>query len=396
MHSSCDIFIAGGGIGGLTAAVAFGSAGFKVICVDPVPLDQEYDHLDVRTTAILQPAHKFLKTIDVWDRLAPHSSALNTLRIIDIGSGQGNSQTTQDFHSSDISEESFGWNIPNWHLKHVLSSHVDELENVEFWKGLKARDLFSRQNEAHVTLNNDRHVIARLVLACDGRNSPIRYAAGIPVKTWRYGQKALAFAVTHPIPHNNISTEIHRTGGPFTFVPLPGHNNTPRSAVVWMEDGPKANQFFSMNEINFEEAISERSCYIYGPLTLSSRRTIWPIISQYATRITGERLALMAEAAHVVPPIGAQGLNISFSDIRTLWNLAIQQPDSLGSSQMLAAYHRKRFNDIRLRVGGIDLLNRISKSRTKPFRDARATGLSLLHASRPVRQTLMKAMLGTT
>jgi 2-octaprenyl-6-methoxyphenol hydroxylase len=65
----------------------------------------------------------------------------------------------------------------------------------------------------------------------------MRRALGIGVRTTRYGQKALAFAVTHPEPHRNVSTEIHRSGGPFTLVPLPDREGKPASAVVWMERG---------------------------------------------------------------------------------------------------------------------------------------------------------------
>jgi len=232
------------------------------------------------------------------------------------------------------------------------------------------------------------------VLACDGRGSPMRTAAGIGVRTMRYGQKALAFAATHERPHENVSTEIHRTGGPFTLVPLPDHEGRPSSAIVWMEDGPKAQALLGMQPSAFEAAMTDRSCGLFGPLTLASRRTIWPIISQTAERLVSERLALMAEAAHVVPPIGAQGLNMSLADLRCLLHLAEARPEGLGDVQMLDAYARARMTDIRLRVQGIDLLNRASMVHARPLRDARAGGLGALYALRPVRRTLMQMGLG--
>jgi 2-octaprenyl-6-methoxyphenol hydroxylase len=224
----------------------------------------------------------------------------------------------------------------------------------------------------------------------------MRRASRIDVTTTRFGQKALAFAVTHAIPHENVSTEIHRTGGPFTFVPLPDRDGRPSSAIVWMETAVNADALMALDTAEFETAMSERSCHLYGPLTLASRRGIWPIIAQSAQRMSGERVALVAEAAHVVPPIGAQGLNMSLADLDVLLDLSVAQRDDLGSAMMLDAYHAKRINDIRTRVTGITVLNRASMVSDPMLRDARAAGLEALYALKPVRSSLMRLGLGST
>jgi 2-octaprenyl-6-methoxyphenol hydroxylase len=191
-----------------------------------------------------------------------------------------------------------------------------------------------------------------------------------------------------------VSTEIHRTGGPFTLVPLPDADGMPASAIVWMDDGPLSQQRMELDVDAFETAMSERSCYLFGPLTLTSHRTIWPIISQKADGLSAERVALIAEAAHVVPPIGAQGLNMSLADTAKLLELAQATPDALGSREMLDAYHNARHNDVALRVQGIDLLNRASQMSMPALRDARAMGLNALYSLAPVRRTLMQMGLG--
>jgi 2-octaprenyl-6-methoxyphenol hydroxylase len=144
----------------------------------------------------------------------------------------------------------------------------------------------------------------------------------------------------------------------------------------------------------FEVEMTRRSCSLFGDLKLASRRSIWPIISQSAERLAGERIALMAEAAHVVPPIGAQGLNMSLSDLRCLLDLATARPAGLGDAAMLEAYHKARHRDILMRVKGIDLLNRTSMLSPRPLRDLRAFGLSALYSMAPVRKTLMQMGLG--
>lgn len=391
-----DILISGGGIAGLTAAAAFGSAGFDVVCVDPAaPItERDAEGSDLRTTAFLQPAQSLLERCGLWERLAPHATPLQIMRIVDAGGAQPELRLTREFDSADLSDAPFGWNLPNWLLRREILARLSDLPNVAFRPGIGTTHLFTRTESARVTLSDGARIRARLVIAADGRDSPMRQAAAIGVHTTRYGQKALAFAVTHPIPHDNVSTEIHRSGGPFTLVPLPDYQGQPSSAVIWMERGPRARDLFQMDTEAFEAAMAERSGNLFGPLTLASRRTIWPIISQRAEAMTGERLALMAEAAHVVPPIGAQGLNMSLADLRCLLDLAEARRDGLGDQKMLDAYHRARMSDIRMRVQGIDLLNRASMAGARPLRDARALGLNALHALPPVRRMLMRMGLG--
>ncbi|ASP22596.1 2-octaprenylphenol hydroxylase [Antarctobacter heliothermus] len=391
-----DIVISGGGIAGLTAAASFASAGFRTLCVDPTPpvTMRDGDGADLRTTAFLQPAQGFLEEIGLWPRLAEHATPLQVMRIVDAGGPVAEPRVTKDFESNDISGKPFGWNLPNWLLRREMATRLSELANVDFRPGTATTALFTREGEARVTLSDGTKVRARMVVAADGRNSPMRQAAGIGVKTTRFGQKALAFAVTHPIPHCNVSTEIHRTGGPFTLVPLPDFDGKPCSAVVWMEDGPKAEHLYALDQTAFEAEMSARSCTLFGPLKLASRRTIWPIIAQEAERLTSQRLALIAEAAHVVPPIGAQGLNMSLKDLTVLRDLAMDRPEELGDRQMLDAYHRTRIADIRARVAGIAALNRISQLSTEPLRDIRAKGLDALYSLKPVRTSLMRLGLG--
>ena len=393
---STDIFISGGGVAGLTAAAAFGSAGFSVICADPdAPVTSaDADGADLRTTAFLQPSIPVLEAAGLWARLQSFAARLQVMRIIDAGGKIAKPRVIKDFDAGELSDAPFGWNLPNWLLRREILARLTELSNVTFLPGIATTALLTRESEALVTLSDGRKVSAKLVIAADGRHSTIREALAIPVKTTRYGQKALAFAVTHPLPHNNISTEIHRSGGPFTLVPLPNRDGLPCSAVVWMETGPEVQRLAALPIAMFEAAINARSCHILGPLTLASRRSVWPIISQIAARMAGERTALIAEAAHVLPPIGAQGLNMSLADLAALLNLAQADPANLGSAKMLDAYHRRRHFDVQARLTGIDALNRASMIEGQLLRDLRAGALNAFYSVAPVRKSLMKAGLG--
>ncbi|WP_319824309.1 UbiH/UbiF family hydroxylase [Thalassovita sp.] len=391
-----DILVSGGGVAGLTAAAVFGTAGFRVLCVDPAPpiIERDAAGSDLRTTAFLQPSQALLDRAGLWSRLDAHAAPLQVMRIVDAGGETPVPRIVKDFNASDISDKPFGWNLPNWLLRREMVARLNEIPNVEFQPGTGTSTLFTRESEARVGLSDGTQVRCKLVIAADGRNSPVREAAGVKVKTTRYGQKALAFAVTHPIPHENVSTEIHRSGGPFTLVPLPDYNGLPSSAIVWMERGPEVLRLAELPTPEFEAAMTERSCSLFGPLTLASRRTVWPIISQVAERMYAERVALVAEAAHVVPPIGAQGLNMSLGDMCILLELAEATPERLGDRQMLETYHRRRHTEVKARVAGIDLLNRASMMQARPLRDLRALGLNAIYSLGPVRKTMMQLGLG--
>lgn len=395
-QQTVDILVSGGGIAGLTAAAAFGQAGFSVLCVDPTPpvVERNTQGADLRTTAFLQPARTLLEEAGLWARITDHAAPLQIMRIVDAGGTEPKPRVIKDFNASDISELPFGWNLPNWLLRREFMAQLEDMPNVELRLGVSTTDLLTRASEARVRLSDGTNVTCQLVVAADGRNSTIREKADIGVKTTRYGQKALALAVTHPIPHENVSTEIHRSGGPFTLVPLPDYDGKPSSALVWMERAPRAQELFEMDEAAFNAEMTERSCSLFGPLTLASRRTIWPIISQIADSFISERVALIAETAHVVPPIGAQGLNTSLGDLRVLLDLAKAHPEQLGNATMLAEYQKKRRSEVALRVKGIDVLNRASMAQSPLLRNARAAGLQALYGLAPVRKMLMQMGLG--
>ena len=391
-----DILISGGGVAGLTAAAAFGAAGFKVICVDPTPPVTEAgaEGADLRTTAFLHPSIPVLRQAGLWQRLEEFAAPLQIMRIVDAGGPVPEPRLVRDFNASEISDQPFGWNLPNWLLRREMAARLAELPNVDFRPGLATTQLLTRESAAFVTLSDGTRIEARLLLAADGRNSPMREAAGIGLRSFRYGQKALAFSVTHPKPHENVSTEIHRSGGPFTLVPLPDQDGEHASAVVWMERDAEANRLANLPVAEFEAAMNLRSCEILGPLRLRTRRSLWPMAAQIAHRMSSERVALMAEAAHVVPPIGAQGLNMSLKDLTYLLDFAIKSPFTLGDAKMLGSYHRARHSEVLARVMGIDALNRASMASAPFLRDLRAKTLGTLYALAPVRRVLMQAGLG--
>ncbi|MCK4862172.1 MAG: UbiH/UbiF family hydroxylase [Rhodobacteraceae bacterium] len=394
-----DILVAGGGVAGLSATAAFAAAGFSTICVDPVPpiTDINAAGADLRSTAFLLPSVALLKQSGLWQRLDEYAAPLRIMRIVDSGGEDHGIREQANFDAHDIGREAFGYNLPNWLLRREMVNHVDDLPNARLESPVKVDRITPRTNEALVNLSDGRQVRAKMVVAADGRNSLIREQLGIDVKSWRYGQKALVFNVSCEYPHENVSTEIHRSGGPFTLVPLPKQDGVHHCAVVWMDTGPNADILQKMSEAEFNTALNLRACGVLGKLELVSKRILWPIIAQRASYLYGPRTALLAEAAHVIPPIGAQGLNMSLADLAALVRLTTEARDAgkdFGAPEVLKEYHRTRWPDMAARIKGVDVLNRAAMAESQNLRDLRRAGLKMLYGLGPLRKAAMKAGLG--
>lgn len=394
--NSHDVIVSGGGPAGLVSALAFARLGKRVLCIDPAPpvRGRETKGADLRSTALMQPSRAFLEDLGIWPRIAEDASPLRIMRIVDAGGKTAEPRLSRNFDSHDIGHLPFGWNVPNWTLRATLAEAAEAAPEIDLRFGRAVSGVLPRTTEIRVALDDGTSAIGQLLIAADGRDSFVRQAVGIGARTMRYGQKALAFIVTHPIPHDEVSTEVHRSGGPFTMVPLPDLDGRPCSAVIWMERGAEARRLADLPDTEFETEATARSSALFGPLRLESRCTVWPIISRIADRLIAERTALVAEAAHVVPPIGAQGLNMSLGDIEALSGIAAKTSDRLGSREMLGQYQRDRWPEIAARVSGVDALNRASMADAAILRDARMQGLRALHAVPPVRKALMRTGLG--
>jgi 2-octaprenyl-6-methoxyphenol hydroxylase len=391
-----DILIAGGGIAGMSAAARFAADGHQIVIVDPAPSDIG-EGTDLRTTAFLEPGIETLKKAGVWDAIKPTGAELRVMRIVDTGGAERTPRETADFDGAETKNGFFGWNVSNKAARVALMARLAELDNVDFRFSTTVTAFKGTSRYGEVTLSDGQTVRAKVVIAADGRNSSLRDMAGIKHKRWAYDQSALVFVVTHNKPHDNISTEIHRTGGPLTLVPMPDLDGKPCSSVVWMVPASRADELNAMSDEALSAEITHDTMNLFGPLTVASPRAVWPMISQVPSRLIAARLALIAESAHVVPPIGAQGLNMSLHDIETLAELMAKAKlhgEDIGATPLLKSYERRQLPKTVMRVGGIDLLNRASMFEPKTLRDLRYAGLTAINRIGPLRKLAIKVGVG--
>lgn len=389
---SCDILIVGGGIAGLITTSALARAGYNVICIEPhPPITQAHDpDSDTRTTAFLTKSLDVLARAGLGADFTQNGTPLQKMRIADISKTP---HVMRDFDSADISEPYFGLNFANWHIRACAVEAVESCDRARFITGAALSGLTLRQDAAFARLTTGATITAKLVIGADGRASSVARLAGMTTRRYEFGQSALTFAVTHDIPHENVSTEIHLSGGPFTLVPLPDLEGTPRSAVVWMDDHAATKRRLTEAADTFNREASDRSGHLLGPLTLCSARQAWPIISQLADRLYARRVALIAEAAHVMPPIGAQGLNTSLADIAALLN-ALETSSDPGDATALARYHASRWPDMTARIAGVSVLNHASQLGAPALQSLRRFGLEMFHDVPVIRRGLMHLGLG--
>lgn len=395
-----DALIVGAGNAGLAAALLFAERGFEAVVIDraaPV-LDPGDEAADLRTTAMLAPTAEALDRVGAWDALKETAAELSTMRMVDAGGAENEARATADFEALELDRPTFGYNVANTDLRRALLDRVAAEPRIRLIAPASLAHLAMRDRDVTAVLEDGVRITARLLVGADGRRSEIRDRIGVAARTIRYDQKAMVFCVAHQRPHGNVSTEILRQGGPFTLVPQVSAGFADhRSSVVWMESAPETDRLMALSEPEFEAEVNTRSLGVLGPLTLASRRMAWPMVSMIADRFHGPRTALIAEAAHAVPPIGAQGFNMSVKDAVALVDLAAATRDKggdIGAPDVLSRYTRARWPDVAARVGATAALNAAAIGSAQPIRDLRMMGLRAIHRVEPLRRLAMRLGLG--
>lgn len=387
-----DIAIIGGGIAGLTLAALLGEAGVSVDLVEPFPPDAaNKTKPSGRTVALMENSLNIIKATGVWDKIADHAAPLKVMRIID-DSIPGRGTHHSEFPANEIGQDQFGFNIPNALLRAALFEMVKKLKTVKLHTPNSLEQLHTDSSAVTCTLDNGKQINARLLVGADGRGSKTRELCGIDTKQQRYDQSAITCLINHSKSHDNVSTEFHRPGGPLALVPLPGN----QSSIVWVEKTPRAEEIIKLKKQDFTQALQDAMNNILGGITLEAGPEMWPLGSLKADTLTAARIALMAEAAHVMSPITAQGLNLSLRDVAALAETIV---DTMrlgldpGSQSALRQYEKRRALDIKTRVFGVDGMNKIVSNNIPAVKGLRRAGFKALEALPPLRRFAMEQAL---
>lgn len=380
------ITIVGAGAVGLAAALKLAGQGWQITV-----LGEARAKRDGRTVALLDGAWQMLRQLGVTDALDPMVAPLRTMRLVD-DTGSLFQQPPVEFQSREIGMEAFGWNVENASLVEVLGQAVADHAGINLIAG-SASEITWRDNAVVVSGEGFASLHAGLVIGADGRQSVVRGASGIKTTNWRYPQAALTTILSHRRSHRDISTEFHTRAGPCTLVPLPGQ----RSSLVWMMAEDAAPALMALADEALATRVERQVHSLLGKMKIDGPRGVVPMGGLSVERFTADRVALIGEAAHAFPPIGAQGLNLGFRDVRSLCDAlgdaAETSPDQLAAR--LATYERDRGSDVRLRTMAVDALNRTLLSDMLPSDLMRGAGLLTLASIGPLRRMVMRQGLGT-
>ncbi len=380
----CEVLVVGTGPAGLVAALAMARAGFSTIAVGPA-MDPARD---TRTTALFTGSVTLLRNLGLGAPLAPALVPMTGLRLIDDTGGLWRAPEIL-FRAEELGLEEFGINIDNAALNTALLAALREQAGLRLIDDTVASDFQSEQNGVTVKLGSGGTISARLIVGADGRGSLCRREAGIEAKAHPYPQSAVATRFRHTRPHDGISSEFHRPAGPMTTVPLLGLE----SSLVWVETPEEARRLMDLDEAAFIRTLDDRLQGLLGTVTAIGPRASFPLTRMSADRLGARRIALIGEAAHVIPPIGAQGLNLGLRDIATLVDLVTRARSlsaDIGGDAVLKAYDTERRSDIATRSTMVDTLNRSLISDFLPLHLVRGAGLHALNTMPWLRRLVMR------
>ena len=377
-RDAVDIAIVGAGAVGLAAALALAASGRSVAVLGPAQARR-----DGRTVALLDGSWRLLGELGMQDALTDQAAPLAVMRLVD-DTGSLFRQPPVEFRASEVGLEAFGWNVENAALVEALAAKVAENGAIRHEPGLVSEIV---PDEAGVTLAGEGFspLRARLVVGADGRQSRVRAAAGIEARDWVYPQSALTAIFAHRRDHRDVSTEFHTRKGPFTLVPLPGR----RSSMVWLLDPAEADAVAGLDDAAFAGRVETQAHALLGAMRLDGPRGRVPMGGLSVERFGAGRMVLIGEAAHVFPPIGAQGLNLGLRDVIALRE-AVAEAFDPGDATVVAAYDRARQADVRLRTGAVDALNRTLLTDLMPADLLRGAGLLALSRIGPLRRLVMR------
>jgi 2-octaprenyl-6-methoxyphenol hydroxylase len=379
---TAEVVVVGAGPAGLTAAVALAVAGIETVIVAKRP-----DRPDNRTSALLAGSVAALDVLGVWQACRAYAAPLRTIRLVDATNRLLRAPEVS-FSAAEIGLKAFGHNIENVHLVAALEARAAALAHLRRIDAA-AETVAIGERAVTIVLADGHSIAAPLVVGADGRKSLCRAAAGIATDGFTYPQAALTLNLAHSRPHNDVSTEFHTTTGPFTVVPLPGD----RSSLVCVVEPAEADRLAALDETALAKAIEQRAHSIHGKVTVEPGHGVFRLSVETAERLAANRVALVGEAAHVVPPIGAQGLNLGLRDAATIGELAVaarRDHADVGSEVVLAQYERLRRPDVAGRTVAVDILNRSLLADFLPVHALRGLGLYLVDQIGPLRRTLMR------
>jgi 2-octaprenyl-6-methoxyphenol hydroxylase len=391
MSDDVELLVAGGGLNGMLLGIACADAGLHVAVVDRQdPTTMLGEAFDGRASAIAYGSKLVLDGTGVWPAIAAEAEPIREIRVAD-----DDSLLFLHYDHRDLgADDPLGYIVENRVLRQALFERARDLPSLRLLAPQMVETVARGDAGAVATLGDGSRVAARLVAAADGKDSPLRRAAGIRTVEWRYQQIGIVTTVAQERPHAGIAIEHFLPAGPFAILPMTGN----RSSIVWTEDAGLAPHLVKLPDPEFAAELAARFGDFLGAIEPVGPRWAYPLSLMHAERYTARRLALVGEAAHVIHPIAGQGLNVGIRDVAALAEAIIDARRlglDIGDDTVLERYQRWRRLDAILLAGVTDGLNRLFSNTVPPVKLVRDVGLAAVNRLPPLKRLLMRHAMGT-
>lgn len=388
-----DVIVVGGGAAGLACALALAQGGHAVIVLDGQTVERRADpDFDGRAYAVAAASRRCLQALGVWDRVSSRAQPFAAIEIFDGRLGDPGPVRLR-FDGDAIEDAPFAALIEDRFLRGALLDAVAAEPRIDHRSPVTVAGMTAKGARARLALADGGSLTAGLVVAADGRRSPLAASTGTRWTGARYDQMGLVCAVNTDRPHQGVARQIFYPAGPFAMLPLPGD----RVSLVWSERTAEAQRIAALPDDAYMNEVRLRAGGLLGEVSLAGRRWAYPLMLALAYDYTGPRLALLGDAAHAVHPIAGQGLNMGLRDVAALAQVltdARRRGEDIGDAAVLARYQEWRRFDAAAMGGVTDGLNRLFSTDLAPLRLLRDAGLRLVDAAPPLKRAFVAAAAG--
>jgi 2-octaprenyl-6-methoxyphenol hydroxylase len=389
-----DVVIGGGGMVGLTLGLALVQGGLKVAVVDPVPPAKALGAgFDGRVCALSYSSVRMFEALGVWPHLQADAQPIHDILVTDAALGSAPSPFSLHFDADEIGQP-MGHIAENRHIRRALFETAKDAANLSYITPAALTGLDAGAGHVTAALSNGETVRARLCVAADGRESPMREEMGIATIGWSYPQWGIVATVEHERPHNGTAYEHFLPSGPFAILPMtPASNNANRSSLVWTERADIAPRMMKLSDEAFDAEIARRFGTHLGATKAAGPRWSYPLKFHLARSYVRPRFALAGDAAHGIHPIAGQGFNLGLKDAAALAETVLDAARlglDIGGLDTLKRYERwRRFDSVTMGIT-MDAFNRLFSNDLAPLRVARDIGLGVVDAIGPLRRLFMR------
>lgn len=384
-----DVLVAGGGLVGMPLALALARGGLSVTLVDTLPPARVTDAaFDGRVSAVAFASCRMLRELGVLAHLSGQMQPINDIVVSDGRLREGASPLFLHFDHAELGEGPLGQLIENRHLRQALLQSISLQTQINLIAPMNVTGIQAGEKLV-AQLSDGSEVHARVCFAADGRESPLRKAAGIKTIGWDYPQTGIVTTVEHELPHEGVAQEFFLPSGPFAILPMTGN----RSSLVWTERRDIARAILALDDMKFAAEMRLRFGDYLGDAKPVGPRWSYPLSLHLARDYVRPRFALVGDAAHGIHPIAGQGLNLGLRDVAAAAEVVIDAYRlglDIGNLTILERYQQwRRFDNVSLALV-TDGLNRLFSNDIAPLRLLRDVGLGVAGGIGPLRRFFMR------